>query len=365
MNISNIRSDINPRPLKKWIDNPGHPLIISGPCSAESHEQMIETARLLHKTGKVQVFRSGIWKPRTRPDKFEGRGKEALKWMKEVKEKFQMMTTVEVAIPEHVELALENEVDILWIGARTTVNPFSVQQICDALKGTDVPVLVKNPVNPDLALWIGVLERLFNAGIDKLVAVHRGFNVYEKTPYRNPPLWEIPVQLKSIFPNLPVICDPSHIAGNRDLIAEISQKALFLDMDGLMIETHHQPNKALTDPFQQILPSTMLQIIENLKIPEQSGITPCKEVEIIRSKIDDLDYKWIQIMAERFELVKEIARYKKDCKLPVLQVNRWNNILESRIKEAEKLGLSRELVEKFLHLIHKESINMQSELLKP
>jgi chorismate mutase len=364
MKISGFQSSIKPMPLSGWLPDVPYPVIISGPCSAESYDQIMQTAYGLHRTGMVAIFRSEVRKPRTRPDKFEGKGKEALKWLQEVKKKFGMMITVEVATPEHIDQALLHDVDILWIGARTTVNPFSVQQLADSLKGIDIPVLVKNPVNPDLELWIGVLERIYNTGINKIAAVHRGFNVYEKTPYRNAPLWDIPVQLKSLFPELPVFCDPSHIAGNRDLIHEIAQKALFLDMNGLMIESHFNPNNALTDPSQQIMPETLNHLIENLKIPRQYSSNPCREVELLRTKIDDLDYKWIQVLAERFDLVREIAAHKKDCKIPVLQVSRWNEILKTRLREAEKMGVNKELIELFLQHIHKESINIQAELLK-
>ena len=238
-------------PLGIWLDKFEHPLIISGPCSAENEDQIITLAKALNEIKHVRIFRAGIWKPRTRPHSFQGVGDEALKWMQRVKEETQLLTAVEVASPQHVEACLKYGIDILWIGARTTVNPFYVQDITDALKGTDIPVLVKNPINPDLDLWLGAIERLLMSGLKKIIAVHRGFNTYEKTPYRNNPIWEIPLELKRIYPQLPIICDPSHITGNRSFINDISQKAFNLDMCGLMIETHLTPHSAITDSFQQ------------------------------------------------------------------------------------------------------------------
>jgi len=353
-------SDLNPLALNTWLTDFSHPLIISGPCSAESHDQVMKTSSALHDTGVVSVFRSGIWKPRTRPSGFEGRGEEALKWIAEVKERYGFLTTVEVATPAHVEMCLKHGVDILWIGARTSVNPFSVQELADTLRGVDIPVLVKNPVNPDLNLWIGVLERFFKAGITKIAAVHRGFTIFEKTPYRNAPLWEIPIELKRLFPGLPVLCDPSHIAGNRELIYDVAQKALLLDMNGLMIETHIDPSNAMTDAAQQLTPHQLAHLIENLDIPDPSAHTPCQEIEVLRSKIDDCDFRLINSLADRMELVKQIAVLKKECKFPVLQINRWNQILETRIKAAQLKGVNQEMTKKILELIHAESINLQT-----
>ncbi|MFW5758362.1 MAG: chorismate mutase [Bacteroidota bacterium] len=364
MKESNYReSDFNLNGLHTWFNNFSHPLIISGPCSAESYDQVMKTANALHDTGLVSVFRSGIWKPRTRPNGFEGRGEEALQWIVEAKERFGFLTTVEVATPAHVELCLKHGIDLLWIGARTSVNPFSIQELADTINGVDIPVLVKNPVNPDLNLWIGVLERFYKAGIKKLAAVHRGFTIFEKTPYRNAPLWEIPIELKRLFPELPVLCDPSHIAGNRELIPDVAQKAFLLDMNGLMVETHIDPANAMTDAAQQLTPQQLVQLIENLDIPDSSAHTPCKEIEVLRSKIDDCDFKLIQSLADRMELVKQIALLKKECKLPVLQVNRWNQILETRIKAAELKGMNREMIKKVLELIHAESISLQTRII--
>ncbi len=356
-------AEFTPLALDTWLSDFSHPLIISGPCSAESRDQVLKTASALNDTGLVTVFRSGIWKPRTRPNGFEGRGEEALKWIAEVKERFGFLTTVEVATPAHVEASLKHGVDILWIGARTGVNPFSVQELAASLRGVDVPVLVKNPVNPDLNLWIGVLERFYNAGIKKIVAVHRGFNIFEKTPYRNAPLWEIPIELKRLFPDLPVFCDPSHIAGNRELIYDVAQKALLLDMNGLMIETHTDPPNAMTDAAQQLTPKQLVHLIENLDIPNTSSHTPCQEIEILRSKIDDCDFRLINSLADRMELVKQIAVLKKECKLPVLQVNRWNKILETRLQAAQLKGVSKEMIQKILEIIHAESINLQTRIM--
>jgi chorismate mutase len=348
-------------PVNQWLIQAEGPLIISGPCSAESREQVLETAKRLKETGIVSAFRSGIWKPRTRPNEFEGHGIPALKWLTEVKEKFNLPVAVEVATPRHVEACLKENIDILWIGARTSVNPFSVQELAEALKGVDIPVLIKNPLNPDLKLWIGVLERFMLTGINKIAAIHRGFNTWEKTRYRNEPLWEIPVKLKSLFPDLPVLTDPSHIAGNRELIREVVQHALLLDTAGFMIESHYSPDDALTDARQQITPAELALLFQDMDIPRASVQNPCRDLEIFRCKIDEIDSTLINLLSKRMEVVRDIAKIKKECHMTVLQLKRWNNIIQTRTAEGEDKGLSREFLRNLLDIIHKESIEIQSK----
>ncbi len=354
---------LQPDGLESWLHPKQNPLIISGPCSAESHEQVMATARQLHDTGLVSAFRSGVWKPRTRPGAFEGHGERALQWLREVHQEFGFPIAVEVATPKHIEACLKAGIHILWIGARTSVNPFSVQELAEALKGVDIPVMVKNPLNPDLALWAGVIERFYINGIRKIAAVHRGFNTYEKSRFRNEPLWNIPIRLKSMFPELPVLCDPSHIAGRRSLLHEVAQQALLLDMDGLMIEAHHNPPEALTDAAQQLTPKNLVSLIQKLKIPVSPPLNPCMELEKLRSKIDEFDSQLINILAMRMQIVNEIAQYKKDCKMTVFQLRRWNTIIETRLQEGVQKGLSEQFLRSLLDLIHKESIELQSKII--
>jgi chorismate mutase len=338
-------------------------MLVSGPCSAESLEQLLTTALQLKNIGIVDYFRAGIWKPRTRPGGFEGAGIKALEWLKKVKEATGFKLTVEVATPNHIEECLKNDIDMLWIGARTSVNPFSVDEIARALKGVDIPVMIKNPVNPDINLWCGVIERISNAGIKKIYAVHRGFYTYEKSAFRNTPLWEIPIELKRRMPNLPVLCDPSHIAGNKELIASICQHAIDLDMDGFMIETHYKPENALTDAKQQITPE-MLQFIWNaLEFKSQFTEQKIKseKLEVLRSEIDEIDYKILSMLANRMDVVKEIGRLKSQEKITILQIKRWNNIFEDRLKLGEKLGIDGEFLQKLLEALHQESIRIQSQ----
>lgn len=354
----------NPLPIERWLPAKQKPLIISGPCSAENREQVLETAQKLHATGMISAFRSGVWKPRTRPNSFEGHGEKALKWLTEVKHTYGFPVAVEVATPRHVEACLNEGIDILWIGARTSVNPFSVQELAEALKGVDIPVMIKNPLNPDLSLWIGVIERFYISGINKIAAVHRGFNTYEKSRYRNEPLWNIPIELKSNFPELPIICDPSHIAGTRGLLKDVAQQALLLDMNGLMIESHHLPEKALTDAAQQIRPEDLPKLIKSLKIPLTNEENPCKELEFLRKKIDEFDYQLINTLAKRMQVVNEIAHLKADCKMTILQVKRWNQIIETRTQDGIEKGLHEKFLKDLLDLIHKESIELQSRIIK-
>ncbi len=351
-------------PLNSWLPSSSKPILISGPCSAESREQVLATADLLHKTGKIAAFRAGIWKPRTRPGGFEGHGKKALSWLKEVKETYGFPIAVEVATPKHLEECLEAGVDIFWIGARTGVNPFSMKELAETMKGNDIPVMIKNPLSPDLALWVGNIERFMMNGISKIAAIHRGFNTHEKTKYRNFPIWNLAVELKTILPGLPVICDPSHIAGKRELLHQISQHALYLDMDGLMIESHCNPDKALTDAAQQITPQKLSEMVDQLKVLTPEENNPSLELEMLRRQIDELDSQLFRTIASRLEIVKEVAHVKKHHKMTIVQLTRWNQILQNRINEGMEMGLNENFVRDFLALIHKESIELQSKLME-
>jgi len=360
-----MKLDLNIQPLESWIKTGKEPLLIAGPCSAETEDQLVATAHLLAATGRVSALRAGIWKPRTRPGEFEGIGSIGLEWLNTAKKETGLPTTVEVATAKHVEEALKAGVDILWVGARSTVNPFTVQEIADALRGVDVPVMVKNPVNPDLSLWIGALERINNAGITKLAAIHRGFSSYEKSAFRNEPMWDIAIHLKTLAPHLPIICDPSHISGNRELIGYISQKALDLDMQGLMIESHIDPTVAWTDAAQQVTPSALADIIDRLALrkPEIRNAEVNDKLAELRSKIDKIDDLLIQKVAERMQIAEKIGQYKKDNNITILQVNRWDEILNKRTSYAKALKLSAEFTEKLLELLHAESIRRQTEVM--
>jgi chorismate mutase len=324
----------------------------------------LTTAQQLHNTGIVAAFRAGIWKPRTKPNTFEGHGEKALEWLKEVKDLYGFPLTVEVATPAHVEVCLKNGIDIFWIGARTGVNPFSMKELADVLKGVDVPVMIKNPLSPDLALWAGNIERFLINGNNKIAAIHRGFNTYEKTKYRNFPLWNLAVELKTMIPGLPVICDPSHITGKRELLQEVSQHALYLAMNGLMIETHCDPANALTDAAQQITPHALKEMVGQLKIltPEQN--TPGHELEMLRKQIDELDSQLFRTIAHRLNIVKDIAHIKKNHKMTIVQLTRWNEILQNRVNEGIGMGLNESFVRDFLAMIHKESIELQSKIME-
>nr|WP_230392152.1 chorismate mutase [Pontibacter sp. FD36] len=341
------------------------PLVISGPCSAETEEQVMETCRQLAATGKVDVLRAGIWKPRTRPNNFEGIGTIGLEWLRKAKEATGMKIAVEVANKQHVEEALKYGVDILWIGARTTVNPFSVQEIADALQGIDVPVLVKNPINADLELWIGALERLSGAGITKLGAIHRGFAKYGETKFRNAPQWQLPIELKRRMPDLPLICDPSHICGNRELLAEISQQAMDLNYTGLMLESHIDPDKAWSDAKQQVTPERLAEIIDGLVLRNGYGgkVGVDDTLQELRSQVDQFDSELFSLLSQRMQVVENIGRYKKENKLTILQASRWNDVLERSFERGEKLGLSRDFIQKYLKAVHQESINHQSAIM--
>jgi chorismate mutase len=351
--------------LSSWFDNLQEPLIIAGPCSAESEEQMLRTAKEIAALGKVKVFRSGIWKPRTRPGNFEGVGEKGLKWLSQVKKETGLLTATEVANPEHAELAIKNDVDVLWIGARTTSNPFSIQELADFLKGYEKPVMVKNPINPDVQLWLGALERFHKAGINKLAAVHRGFFPFEATTLRNIPKWETAIELKSMCHDLPIICDPSHIAGNAEYIEEISQKALDLNMDGLIIETHYNPLVALSDMNQQVTPEQLGEILNNLVYRNISSEDAdfASILETLRNKIDSIDQQMLELLTQRMNVVEEIGKYKSENQVTILQLRRWEKIMSTRIKLGKKLGLSEDFVKKILQIVHKESIQRQTEVM--
>ncbi|HRG80637.1 MAG TPA: chorismate mutase, partial [Cyclobacteriaceae bacterium] len=330
-------------PISSWM-KVNRPVIISGPCSAETEEQMVATAKQIAATGKVHALRAGIWKPRTRPGQYEGAGEEGLKWLIRAKQETGLPVATEVANAAHVEACLKAGVDILWVGARTTVNPFSVQEVADALKGVDIPVLVKNPINPDVELWLGALERLNKAGITKLAAIHRGFSSFEKGPFRNVPMWDLAIDLKTRVPDLDMICDPSHIAGNRDLIAFISQKALDLDMAGLMIESHINPDAAWSDAKQQVTPAVLGRIIDELVVRTQStdNKTFKDTLSILREQIDHLDDEIMQKISARMKISEKIGQYKKENNVTILQVNRWEEIVQTRIALCKAMGLNEE-----------------------
>ena len=356
----------NTKELRTWLDdmNLEHPLVIAGPCSAETEEQVLKIAHEL-KDSDVSYFRAGIWKPRTRPGMFEGVGEIGLRWLKKVKEETGMKTCTEVANAAHVKLAIENDVDLLWIGARSTVSPFIMQEIADALAGTDKIILVKNPVNPDLALWLGGIERLYTAGIKNLGAIHRGFSTYEKTKYRNTPEWQLAIEFQNKFPDLPLINDPSHITGKRDMIFEVSQTALDLNFDGLMIETHFDPEKAWSDAAQQVTPDALKQIMEDLKVRKQTNTEEeyQKSLNNLRAQITVADNQLVDLLGKRMKVADQIGGLKKEKNVAVLQSKRWNEILGNMILEGETKGLSEEFVLKMFKAIHQESINHQEKVI--
>ena len=353
--------------MRTWLDDfkLTHPLVIAGPCSAETEAQVLKIANEL-RDSDVSIYRAGIWKPRTRPGGFEGVGAIGLKWLQKAKAETGLLMATEVANATHVKLALEHDIDVLWIGARTTVNPFAVQEIADALQNTDKIVLVKNPVNPDLALWIGGVERLHNAGIIKLGVIHRGFSTYEKTNYRNIPEWQLPIELQSRFPDLPLICDPSHMTGKRDMIFEVSQQALDLNYDGLMIETHTDPDHAWSDAEQQVTPTKLKQIcknlcIRNLTIDEDDFNA---KIQALRTEIDFADTKLIELLGKRMSVADQIGALKKEKNIAVLQTKRWNEILRKMIVEGKDKGLSEEFILRFFKAVHQESISHQEKVIR-
>jgi chorismate mutase len=341
------------------------PLIISGPCSAETEEQVIETATRLAKTGKVDILRAGIWKPRTRPGMFEGIGTKGLGWLAQARKITGLPVAVEVATAKQVEDALHFDIDLLWIGARTTVNPFSVQEVADALRGVNVPVLVKNPINPDLELWTGALERVAKAGIKKIGLIHRGFSSYGNTEYRNAPMWHLAIEMKRRNPEIMMINDPSHICGNRTMLQDVAQKAIDLDFDGLMIESHIDPDKAWSDAKQQITPEVLAQLLDSIKWRHET--TDEKEfviaLEKLREQINHIDDELMQLLGQRMKIADKIGEYKKNNSITILQTNRWNEILERAFKKGEALGLSKEFITKYYDSVHMESINHQNRIM--
>jgi chorismate mutase len=340
------------------------PFVIAGPCSAETRVQVLETAEGLKKLN-VDLLRAGVWKPRTRPGNFEGVGEEGIEWLREAGEKIGKPISVEVANTLHVEMALKGGLDVLWIGARTTVNPFMVQEIADALKGTNVPVLVKNPVNPDVELWIGAVERLQSVGLTKLGAIHRGFSTFQKSPFRNSPNWNIPIELKRRMPELPIICDPSHICGNRELLAEVAQKAIDLNMDGLMLETHRDPIKAWSDADQQVTPKELQRILSELvwRNPNSLDLSVKAKLEQLRATIDGLDRDILDLLVERLSVSRSIGEYKREHNITILQHQRWNEILHDREAHVQGKDLSLKFLHKFLEAIHEESIQQQTQVM--
>ena len=336
------------------------PFIRAGPCSAESEEQVMETATQLARNG-CKIFRAGVWKPRTKPGGFEGHGEPALAWLKMVKEETGMFVTTEVATPDHAEMAMKYGIDLLWVGARTTTNPFAMQALADSLRGTDITVLVKNPISPDLELWIGALERLNGAGIKRLGAIHRGFSSYDKTIYRNRPMWQIPIELRRRIPELPIICDPSHIGGKRELIAPLCQQAMDLGTDGLIIESHCNPDLAWSDADQQITPDVLEKIVSHLIIRDTTDNT--EEIAQLRQQIDELDNSVMDILAKRMQVCREIGQYKKEHNITVLQARRYNEILDKLGAQGAQCGMDADFVKKIYSAIHEESVRQQIDVI--
>ena len=341
------------------------PLIISGPCSAETEEQVLETASRLAKTGKVDMIRADIWKPRTRPGSFEGIGTKGLAWMQQARKLTGLPVTVEVATGKQVEDALHFDVDVLWIGARTTVNPFSVQEVADALRGVDVPVLIKNPINPDLELWTGAVERVAKAGIKQIGLIHRGFSSYGNTEYRNAPMWHLAIEMKRRSPGMMMINDPSHISGRRDILLDVAQKAIDLDFDGLIIESHIDPDKAWSDAKQQITPERLAEMLDSIKWRHETSTEKefIDALAKLREQINHIDDELIQLLGQRMKVADKIGAYKKENNITILQTNRWNAILEKAFAKGEKLGLSKEFITKYYDAVHMESINHQNKIM--
>lgn len=336
------------------------PFVIAGPCSAETEKQVMTTARQLAEKG-CHIFRAGVWKPRTKPGGFEGNGEKALPWLKQVKEETGMLTATEVATPEHVELALKYGVDILWIGARTSANPFAMQAIADSLRSVDVPVFVKNPVNPDIELWIGAIERISQAGIKRMAAIHRGFSTYDKKIYRNAPMWQIPIELRRRIPSLPIICDPSHIGGRRELVAPLCQQAMDLGFDGLMVESHCSPDEAWSDAKQQVTPDVLDYILGLLVIRDEKVTT--EGIYALRKQIDELDNQLMDLLAKRMRVCREIGQYKKEHNMTVLQTSRYNEILDKRGAQGSLCGMDPKFIKSVFEAVHEESVRQQIEII--
>ncbi len=358
-----LKLDINP--IKAWLPNIDNPLLISGPCSLESEKQALDTARLLAKDKRVFVYRGGVWKPRTRPGSFEGVGSIGLKWLQMVREETGLPIGTEVANAQHTEEALKAGLDVLWIGARSTASPFVVQEIADVLKGSDAVVMIKNPVNPDVQLWMGAIERVHQAGIKNIVAIHRGFTPFRETKYRNYPNWKNVIELRRNVPNLPIICDPSHIAGKREYLQEISQKAFDMGMEGLMLESHIDPSCAMSDAAQQLTPADLGKLLDKLVIRYESANNPDFEnrLDLLRNRIDAIDSELLEMLASRVEIVKEIGQYKRDNNVTALQINRWTQLMENRVKLGKSLDLDETFVKILFQLIHEDSVRMQTEIM--
>jgi chorismate mutase len=357
------RLDINP--IKEWLPQLNNPLLIAGPCSLESEEQALATARLLAKDPRVFIYRGGVWKPRTRPGSFEGIGSIGLKWLTMVREETGLPVGTEVANAQHTEEALKAGLDVLWIGARSTASPFVVQEIADVVKGTNAVIMVKNPVNPDVQLWMGAIERIYQAGIKNIVAIHRGFTPFQETKYRNYPNWQTVIELRRLMPEVPVICDPSHIAGKREYLYEVSQKAFDMGLEGLMLESHIDPTCALSDKEQQLTPADLAKLLDKLIIRHQSADNPLFEnkLEVLRNRIDALDTELLEVLSSRMDIVREIGNYKKTHNVTALQINRWAQLMDDRVKMAEKLNLNRTFTKILFQLIHEDSVRMQTEIM--
>lgn len=351
--------------LKDWIPNCEKPLLVIGPCSAETEKQVMDTAKEIARTFPNAIYRAGIWKPRTRPGSFEGVGEIGLEWLRNVKKETGLLSSTEVATPEHLELVLKNNIDAIWIGARTVANPFSVQLLADALKGTDIPVFIKNPINLDAELWLGAIERINRAGIKKIVAIHRGFHSLKQSEYRNQPHWEIPIHLKTKASSIPIICDVSHISGSTNLLFQTGQKAMDLNMDGLMIETHINPKKALSDAEQQITPKQLVQLISKLIVRTENSedVFFKNRLEELRNQIDLLDKEMLNLITRRMAVSKKIGSYKEENNVTILQIRRWKKILKEQKENGHLAGLSEEFIEKLFDAIHDESIRVQNEVM--
>jgi chorismate mutase len=358
-----VKMEINP--IKAWLPHINNPLLISGPCSLESEQQALETAKLLARDHRVFVYRGGVWKPRTRPGAFEGVGSIGLKWLQMVKKETGLPVGTEVANAQHTEEALNAGLDVLWIGARSTASPFVVQEIADVVKGTNAVIMVKNPVNPDAQLWLGAIERIHQSGIRNIVAIHRGFTPFRDSKYRNYPNWQTFIELKRLMPNLPIICDPSHIAGKREYLFEISQKAFDMGMEGLMIESHIDPSVALSDAAQQLTPADLGKLLDKLVIRHENANNPEFEnqLDVLRNRIDSIDNELLEILSARVAIVREIGKYKKENNVTALQINRWSQIVEDRIKLGGKIGLNDAFVKNLLQLIHEDSVRIQTEIM--
>jgi chorismate mutase len=352
-----MSTNLEINPIKEWLPHINNPLLISGPCSLETEKQTLETAKLL--------YRGGVWKPRTRPGSFEGVGSIGLKWLQLVKKETGLPVGTEVANAQHTEEALKAGLDVVWIGARSTASPFVVQEIADVVKGTNVVVMVKNPVNPDVQLWVGAIERIYQAGIKNIVAIHRGFTPFRDTAYRNYPNWKTVIELRRVMPNLPIICDPSHIAGKRELLYEISQKAFDMGMEGLMLESHIDPSCALSDAAQQVTPADLAKLLDKLVIRHQTANNPEFEtrLDMLRSRIDAIDSELLEMLSSRVEIVKEIGRYKKENNVTALQINRWSQLMENRVNIGKTLDLNETFVKILFQLIHEDSVRMQTEIM--